>query len=82
MEETRYCNEDRHNAVIERIERNERILDYHDKKIDELDRQYATLFSEMKHLTKSINWLTTAIWSFVASVVMFVGHKLLSLIFG
>lgn len=63
------CNE-RHRAIGEKLVDCEGRLDGHDKEIAELRTSSATNTADIKHLTKSMDGLTKAIWWLITTIAV------------
>lgn len=74
----RYCNDDKHNAVIDRLDRNEKRLNNHSERIDKLEQESRVLVTELKHLTHSVGMLTKTIWGTGGIVLVYVLNKILN----
>ena len=74
----RYCNDDKHLAVIERLNRNESRLNNHSERIDKLEQSHVALVTELKHLTQSVGMLTKTIWGAGGVVFVYVLNKILN----
>lgn len=58
----------RHNAINGKLNDHEGRLDDHDKEIAALQTSSATNTADIKHVTKSMDGLTKAIWGFLIFV--------------
>lgn len=63
------CNE-RHKAIDQKITEHEKRLDEQEKELGGVLTASATNTADIKHLTKSLDALTKALWGFITTIAL------------